>query len=76
MLPFQILLAFLVAANPNADSLETQLRQEYVGAPRILRHFYVADKLKFDAAGEPLNHEPAVSWTLAAALVIEKRGWS
>lgn len=73
MAPLQLLLllalGWIAAPDP---SLENQLRQEYVGSQRMLRHFSAADKLKFDLSGEPLNREPSASWTIAGAVVIEK----
>jgi TonB family protein len=53
-------------------SLEQQLRTEYVGTERLLRNFYAADSLKFDAQGTPLNKERLAPWTLVAPLVIDK----
>jgi TonB family protein len=53
-------------------SVEDQLRQKYVGSDRMLRHFYLADTLKFDESGNPLNAETTGSWTLFGAVVIDK----
>lgn len=72
MLTLQVFLAVLVFAAPGSDALETQLRQEYVGSQRMLRHFCAADKLNFDSSGNPLNQERATSWTIAGAAVIEQ----
>jgi TonB family protein len=70
-LSFLLLLALAPVSSPDS-SLQNQLRQEYVGSQRMLRHFYAADTLKFNIAGEPLNQERTIPWTLAGAVVIEK----
>lgn len=73
MLPLSLLLLLTMAPVSGPDlSLQNQLRQEYVGSQRMLRHFYAADTLKFDNAGEPLNQERTIPWTLAGAVVIDK----
>ena len=72
MLPLSLLLLLTMAPFSGPDlSLQNQLRQEYVGSQRMLRHFSAADKLTFDDAGEPLNEEQNVSWTLGGAVAIE-----
>jgi TonB family protein len=73
MLPLSLLLLLALAPVSAPDlSLENQLRQEYLGSQRLLHHFYAADTLKFNIAGEPLNQERTIPWTLAGAVVIEK----
>jgi TonB family protein len=62
-------------ASEGTPALEDQLRREYVGTERLLRYFYAADTLKFDAQGVPLNKERLASWTVAAPVVIEKLGF-
>jgi TonB family protein len=56
----------------DARSVEGQLRRDYVGSERMLRHFYIADTLKFDADGNALNKEKTGSWTLFGAVRIDK----
>lgn len=55
-----------------ADSpLEGQLRKTYVGSQQLLRHFYDAGALRFDADGNPKNREKEGPWTLLSGVIIE-----
>jgi TonB family protein len=58
-------------ASATDSSLEQQLRKTYVDTQRMLRHFYAASDLKFDAAGNPRNKEREGSWTLLSGIVID-----
>jgi protein TonB len=71
------LLAFLLVTlsaslAPAQATSEDELRKEYVGSERMLRHFYASDDLKFDLDGTPLNTENTGPWTLLGAVMIQK----
>jgi len=66
-----ILLLHSGLASATDSSLEQQLRKTYVGTQRMLRHFYAAADLKFDADGNPRNKEREGSWTLLSGVVID-----
>jgi TonB family protein len=69
---FFLMLSTCPAIAGAQSSLEGQLGKEYIGSERILRHFYADDTLKFDATGNPLNHEKTGAWTLLGAVVIDR----
>ena len=56
---------------PADQQLEGQLRKTYVGSQQLLRHFYSADALKFDANGDPKSHEKEGPWTLLSGVIID-----
>lgn len=58
-------------ASATDSSLEQQLRKTYVGTQRMLRHFYAASDLKFDADGNPRNKDREGSWTLLSGVVVD-----
>jgi TonB family protein len=51
--------------------LEGHLRKTYVGSQQLLRHFYSADALKFDASGNPKNREKEGPWTMLSGVMID-----
>jgi TonB family protein len=68
-LPILVLSSGLALATDS--SIEEQFRKTYVGTPRMLRHFYAAADLKFDADGNPRNKEKEGSWTLLSGVLID-----
>jgi TonB family protein len=53
------------------NSLEENLRKNYVGSQQMLRHFYDSDALKFDSSGNPRNHGKEGPWTLLSGVMID-----
>lgn len=66
-----ILLLSSGLASATDSSLEEQLRKTYAGSPQLLRHFYAAATLKFDANGNPTNREKEGAWTLLSGVLVD-----
>jgi TonB family protein len=72
LLPTIVALALCsVFARAANQQLEGQLRKTYVGSEQLLRHFYFADALKFDANGDPKSPEREGPWTLLSGVIID-----
>jgi TonB family protein len=56
---------------PADEQLEGHLRKTYVSSEQLLRHFYSADALKFDANGDPKRNEKEGPWTLLSGVIID-----
>jgi hypothetical protein len=71
VLAFAFFSVLLPTAKADSSSLNQYLKDHYKKKVRLLRHFYTADQLKYNASGELVGQAQPGPWTLAGIVRID-----